>query len=123
MDFRMWLVESEGVIHVPLSKLVLTKSELQAAVENITRGYPAMTEGPVLVVDMGRGLYQLVNGYHRLIPMMLSGADSVLALVDVSAGKRPWGLPTRSDRFRYDPSLPYKGLETFLEPYMLRRLG
>ena len=105
---------------IPIASLIMTKEEIAAAVSNIARGHPAVAEGPVEVVDMGEGQYQLVNGYHRLIAVMLRGGLSALATVNVSRGVKPWGMP--SDRFEFVPELPYKGLEEIIEPYILKRL-
>lgn len=106
---------------IPIASLVMTRSELEAAISNIIRGHPAMTEGPVEVVYLPRSRrYQLVNGYHRMVNYLLQGASSVTVTVQLEPGN--WRLPERRDRFVFQPDLPYKGLEAFIEPYMLRRL-
>ena len=112
-------VEKTDLKELPIDSLIITKSELEAAISNITRGYPAVTEGPVEVAYLKRfRRHQLVNGYHRMVDYLLAGQTSVLA--KVSEGT--WKLPPMSDRFVFQPELPFKGLEDFTEPYMLRRL-
>ena len=112
------LVASD-VVRLPIDSLIMRKSELEAAISNISRGYPAVTEGPVEVAYLKRSRrYELVNGYHRMVGYLLAGETSVLA--KVSEGT--WKLPPMSDRFVFQPELPFKGLEDFTEPYMLRRL-
>jgi hypothetical protein len=120
--FHIWL-EGKGfrTVNIPIEKLIMTKSELAEAAENIARGYPAVTEGNVHVADMGDGYYHLVNGYHRMIPMILEGDEIIPAEVDLSYGVKPWEMPTK-DRFVYDPDERYKGLEHFIEFYVLRKI-
>ena len=102
-----------------IDSLVMTKEELIAAVENIARGYPAVTEGPLEVAYLPKSRrYQLTNGYHRMVEYMLAGKTSVPVMVI----QGEWRLPPSKNRFQFQPGLRYKGLEDFIEPYMLRRL-
>jgi hypothetical protein len=126
IQFRRWLESEEHgkTLSLPISSLILTKSEIIAAAENIARGYQAMTTRPIEVVDMGRGKYQVTNGCHRLVALIVvSGDSSVVVRVNSEHGVRPWKLPPRNDRFRYYPDARYGGMEDILEPYLLRRLG
>lgn len=104
---------------LPIDSLIITKDELNQAVENITRGYPAVTEGPLEVAYLPKSRrFQLTNGYHRMVEYLLSGKTSV----PVKATEGEWKLPPMKDRFKFQPGLRYKGLEDFVEPYLLRRL-
>ena len=115
MEFRIWL---ENTLKLPIAAIVMTKDELQQAVENITRGYPAMTTGPVEVAILKSRRYQLVNGYHRMVQFLLNGQEDVVANIV----KGEWRLPSKNERFVFKPDLPFKGLEDFIEPYLLKRL-
>ncbi len=118
MQFRLWFENIEQTL--PIGSLVMTRSELQMAVENIARGYPAQTEGPVEVAyDRRSKRYHLTNGYHRMIEFIIRGKTNVLVKV---TGEANWKLPPKSDRFVFNPGLPYGGLENFIEPYLLKRL-
>jgi hypothetical protein len=106
-------------MELPIASLVMTKDELFQAAENIARGYPAMTEGPLEVAYLPKSRrYQLTNGYHRMVEYLLSGKISV----PVRVTKGEWRLPSSKDRFKFQPGLQYKGFEDFMEPYLLRRL-
>ena len=106
---------------VPISSLIMTKSELFEAVSNITRGYPAQTEGPVEVAYLEAAeAYQLVNGYHRVVELLVSGQDQVQ--VKVQDEHASWDPPPPDDTFVYQPGEQYGGLEDFIEPYLIRRL-
>ena len=116
------IILEEEVITLPISSLLMTKSELFAAVSNITRGYPAQTEGPVEIAYLEAAQkYELVNGYHRMVEFLTRGIDQVKAQVqDVDTSN--WMVPTADDTFVYQPDMQYGGLEDFIEPYMIRRL-
>jgi hypothetical protein len=106
-------------MELPIDSLIMTQDELLAAAENIARGYPAVTEGPLEVAYLPKSRrYQLTNGYHRMVEYLLSGKTSVP--VKVTEGE--WNLPPIKGRFKFRPDLKYKGLEDFIEPYLLRRL-
>ena len=116
MDFRLW-IESE-TMRMPIASIVMTKCELYEAISNIIRGYPAVTEGPVEVAYLTKSKrYQLINGYHRMVKHMLEGQTNV-EVIKTQDGD--WSLP--SVKFRFQPDKPFKGLEDFIEPYMLRKL-
>lgn len=118
MSFKLWL--ENNIFSIPIASLIMTKSELAEAVSNIARGYPAATEGPLEVaVFPNSDRYQLVNGYHRMVEIMLRGKTSVYVEVTQNAD---WNLPTKRDRFQFEPDKPYKGLERFVEVYLLKRL-
>jgi hypothetical protein len=104
---------------LPISSIIMEKSELEAAVSNISRGHAAVTEGPVEVAYLPKSRkYQLTNGYHRMVALMLAGETRVLANIH----RGDWALPSRRERFTFQPELPFKGLEDFIEIYLLRRL-
>lgn len=121
MNFKLWLEQTKTL---PIAELVMEKDELSAAIDNITRGYPAMTEGPVEVAYMTQmqpERYQLVNGYHRMVEAMLRGEMQVqVQIQDVDTSG--WMIPQPNNIFSFQPDQDYKGLEDFIEPYMLRRL-
>ena len=112
----------EAIETMPIDSLLMTKSELEAAVSNITRGYPAQTEGPVEVAYLEAAQkYELVNGYHRIVELLTTGATQVqVKIQDVDTST--WRVPPPEDTFIYRPDAQYGGLEDFLEPYMIRRL-
>ena len=119
MNFKLWL---EQLLTMPISELVMTKEELSQAIDNISRGYPSMTEGPVEVVHMNQmQRYQLVQGYHRMVEAMLRGETQVQTQVqDVDTSG--YMVPKPNDIFHFQPELEYKGLEEFIEYYILKRL-
>lgn len=106
------------VISIPLKKLIMSKEELRQAISNISRGYTAQTSGPVEVYK-SKNSYHLSNGYHRIVDSILRKDSTVNAVVteELDNFKTP-------DRFRYDPSLKYSGLERIMgdEQFLLKRL-
>lgn len=119
MKFKLWL-ENNNL--VPISTLLMSKSEIFEAVSNITRGSPSMTEGPVKVVYFKKAKkYQLVNGYHRVVEHIVRGEENIAIMIG-DEDTSDWKLPSRKDTFIYQNDLPYKGLESFIEPYLLKRL-
>ncbi len=116
-----WLIRREIPPQtLEIADLILTKEEIAAAVSNLSRGLPSQTEGP-LEVNFHPSLnqYQLTNGYHRLVEAMVRGETSVPVKDD---GQAAWRPPSRRERFYYDPSQDYYGMEEFIEHYELRRL-
>lgn len=107
-----------SVIQIPITSLIMTKSELKEAVGNIARGHPAITEGPIEVAMFPKDYYQLVNGYHRMVEIMLRGENTISVKVTQNA---TWKI-SRSDRFKFEPDKPYKGLERFIEIHLLKKL-
>jgi hypothetical protein len=103
-----------------IADLIMTKEEIEAAVSNLSRGLASQTEGPVEVnLHPSINQYQLTNGYHRVVEAMMRGETEVPVKDD---GQAEWRPPGRRDRFYYDPSQDYYGMEEFIENYMLRRL-
>ncbi len=107
-----------------ISSLIMTKEELSQAIDNISRGYPSQTEGPVEVVyrtEMQPERYQLVQGYHRMVEAIVRG-ETEIQVMKLNEDTSKWMVPKPNDLFQFDWDLPYRGLENFIEPYMLRRL-
>jgi len=120
LKFQQWLENEAEIKEIEIPSLIMTRSELFEAVSNIARGYPAATEGPIEVAYLPRvKKYQLVNGYHRMVDFLLEGRSTALAKI---TGQADWNLPNKNDRFVYMSKMRYKGLEEFVEPYLLKRL-
>lgn len=122
MNFKLWLEQKRE--RMLISQLILTKEELSQAIDNIARGYPAMTEGPVKVVyrtDLQPERYQLVNGYHRLVEAIVRGETEIETMIE-DEDTTGWMKPNPNELFNFQWDLPYRGLEDFIEPHMLRRL-
>lgn len=108
------------VISVDLSKLVMTKDEIKAAVDNLVRGLLPQTEGPILVSRIGdEDRYQLINGYHRVVVAILADQKYMMAKID---GQADWQQPEIEEIYRPDWTKRYKGLEDFVEVYQLKHL-
>ena len=127
-NFSEWLGENANapnkivgqVMEMPIGQLLMTKEEIVAAVDNLSRGLPSMTEGPV-EVDYHESIkrYQLTNGYHRLVETLMSGRSDITVKVDSIASWRP---PSGNELFVPDWNEEYHGMEEFIEVYILRRL-
>jgi len=120
MDFRLWL-ESE-VVTLPIASIIMDKDELYGAVSNIARGHTSMTDGPVKVAVHPKGEYELVDGYHRMVMYMLQGHTQVSAKVELATWKLGYKKELSHLRFDFRPNLQYKGLEEFIELYLLKRI-
>jgi len=119
MRFQTWL-ENE-IQEVPIGQLLMTKEEIAAAVSNLSRGLPSVTQGPLKVnYHESLGRYQLTNGYHRLVEALMSGKTSVQVQND---GPAEWRPPSKSEIFVPDWNQDYFGMEDFIEYYELKRLG
>ena len=113
------LEHQSDVISVDLSKLIMVKDEIQAAVDNLARGLLPQTEGPILVSRIGNeDEFQLINGYHRAVVAMLANKKHMMAKID---GQADWQQP-EEEVFRPDWTKRFKGLEDFIEVYQLKRL-
>jgi hypothetical protein len=105
---------------LPVGSLLLSKEEVQAAVDNLSRGLPSMTEGPVEInYHPSLGKFQLTNGYHRLVEALLRGQSEIKVH---NTGEATWSPPNRSDLYKPDWDADYYGMEEFIESYVLRRL-
>lgn len=105
---------------VPIGSLLLSKEEVRAAVENLSRGLSSMTEGPVEVnYHPSLDKFQLTNGYHRLVEALMRGESEIEVN---NEGEASWRPPNLGDRYKPDWDADYYGMEEFIELYMLRRL-
>lgn len=105
---------------IPIQKLLIRKDDVVAAVGNLHRGYPSMTQGPLEVAyHPKQKRYELVNGYHRLVEALLRGETEVTVQVKEIA---EWGIPPRNTLYTPDYSARFKGLEEFNEVYELKRI-
>ena len=105
---------------LPIGSLLLTKEEIQAAVDNLSRGLPSMTEGPLEVnYHPAIDKFQLTNGYHRLVEALMSGQSEVKVQ---NTGQATWKPPSHDDIYKPDWSARYYGMGNFIEDYLLRRI-
>lgn len=112
--------EPKKPFNIPIAQLIMTKEEIAAAVSNISRGYGAVTEGPLEVnYHETLGKYQLTNGYHRLVHALMSGQHEVTVFND---GPATWRPPAPDKTFVPDWDEEYFGMEDFIEYYELKRL-
>ncbi|MDB4490008.1 hypothetical protein N9045_00685 [bacterium] len=105
---------------LPIGSLILSKEEVQAATDNLSRGLPSMTEGPVEVnYHPSLGKFQLTNGYHRLVEALMRGESEIQVS---NQGEASWRPPSLEDTYKPDWDADYYGMEEFIESYVLRRL-
>lgn len=116
----VYLEQEKGNITLDISELIMTKSEISAAVDNLSRGHMPQTDGPVTVGYLeSLDKYQLLNGYHRIVLAILSGRRTILAHVD---GTVTWDQPPKDDIYIPVWSERFKGMDEFIELYLLKRL-
>jgi len=120
MKFKLWLNEVGEISEASIPDILMRKSEIEAAVSNLSRGMPSMTPGPVLVAyHESLNKYELVNGYHRVIEALLNGKTTIQIQNKELA---QWSPPSSSDIFVPDFDREYFGMEDFIELYELKRL-
>lgn len=105
---------------IPIAQLLIRKEDISQAVDNLGRGYPSMTEGPLEVAFHPKiKRYELTNGYHRLVETLMRGQTEVTVK---SSGDAEWAAPVKKNLFTPKWNLPYYGMEDFNEIYLLKRL-
>lgn len=119
MNFSQWL-ENNEIQEVLIKDLIMTKEEIKSAVSNLARGLPSMTEGPLFVMlHPSNNRYQLTNGYHRVVEALMNHKTYVSVRNIDNAN---WKLPSKKELFIPDFSLPFFGMEKFIEYYELKNI-
>ena len=108
------------MFQIPIGQLLMTKEEIAAAVDNLSRGLPSVTQGPLEVrYHEAQKRYQLVNGYHRLVETLMRGQSDVQVM---NTGPAEWRFPSPNELFVPDWDEEYYGMENFIEIYLLKRI-
>ena len=114
--YRQFVAESDHTFNLPVARLVAHRRSVTGALDSCTFGNWSRSSGPLEVIALSNepGKFQLTDGYHRLIELLLSGATTVpvteIPENDYYAIARP------DQRLKWNMSKPYKGLEALIEP-------
>ena len=87
-------------------------SLFDAYVHCVYRGKCSMSSGPIVVVEIEDGKYQLIDGYHRLIEHLLDhgGATPLRAIIG-GEGSGEYAIARGGERWEGDASKRYGNLE------------
>lgn len=125
---------SPRVFTLRLRDLVVHARALRGALGDCLQGRCSHTSGPLAVIPSGEARlspgapekYQLVDGHHRLVEMLLDGTHRDLGgrvRVRVDSNLGTWGTGSASswdvarsgERWTFEPDLKFGGLENLLE--------
>ncbi len=106
------------VVNMPLSQITVNRDSLAGAFNNIERGKPSQTTGPLHVWQMEDGKHVLVDGHHRLASTLLHGGHGGHVPVQVIGHGYTdyWTTPTNPLRWT---NHRFGGLETLFHPSIL----
>ena len=91
INFTEFLEENNKKFKILIKDIILNKDEIESAVDNISRGLRAITQGPLEVYyHPSEDKYELSNGYHRIIEALFQGKKEIEA---ISKGTATWDLP------------------------------
>lgn len=115
----------DGSFELPLENLVVARSGLQYAEQNVTHSSGAKgskSHGPLQVWRTDSGEHLLTDGYHRLVSHLLSGNHQGKVRVKVigSGYTDYWHEPKGKDRTRLNSKLKYGNLEDIASVQVLR---
>lgn len=120
MQFKLWL-ENE-IIPVPLQDFLVSRRSLFAAFQDIKRGKISKTKKAVDIWLTKDNEYQLVDGYHRYFEAVLLDKRDLLAEIIGRGYTDYWAEVKPSDRFKYSPSLEFRGLEDLADVEVLEEI-
>jgi hypothetical protein len=114
-----------------LGNLVVFRSSLYRAFDDCERGKCSHTKGPVEVFPLRseQGKYQLFDGYHRLIEYLtarkhLKNNHTIpVKIVDKEWVRKTYSIAPEGDRWEYDGSLKYGGLEDLADEEIIDDLA
>lgn len=97
-------------VNIKYEDLLVDMPELKSALSNISRGLPSMTDKLQEVFYYPNiDKFELVDGHHRLIESLYRGEDeAIFRVADVFNPDHEISL---ENRFNFNPSLPYGGVE------------
>lgn len=112
-DYRIKLRKTESN-EIPLDRLAVNDRSLMQAFKNVKRGLGSRTDGPISVWRDPSGDLLVVDGHHRLVHHLLSGAHggSIPGNV-VGTGDSDYLRPTGSDRAPLKPDDRFGGLDKY----------
>lgn len=111
-------LENNKKFTISIKNIILTKDEVESAVDNISRGLGSMTQGSLEVYYHPlQDKYELSNGYHRIIEALFQGKKEIDV---ISKGTATWDFP--QDIFSPDFNKKYFGMEDFIEEYVLKKI-
>lgn len=120
MDFKLFLESELEKKAIPFSDLIMSRNSLFAAMNNISRGCPSKSTGPVDVLFIDKDRYQLIDGYHRAFADLLFGKDFIES--NIYRGYSDyWAIARGNDIFKYNARQEFKGLENLADKNILKK--
>ena len=112
------------VIEIPFANLIISRNSLFRAMQDVEKGRTSKTvNSPIEVWGLeGNQNYQLTDGYHRVFVYLIFGSKSVQAEIIGRGYSDYWTIATLHDRFQYNPTLKFQGLENLADEEILEDL-
>jgi hypothetical protein len=113
MGYLLEEMVSQRPFDLSLDNLVAHRNSLFDAYEHcVYRGKCSKSSGPIVVVEIEDGKYQLIDGYHRLIEHLLDhgGAVPIFAIIG-GEGSGEYAVARGGERWVGDSSKRYGNLE------------
>ena len=103
--------EDRHPFEISVDDLVAHRHSLFDAYYNcVYRDRCSRSSGPIVVVPVEDGKYQLIDGYHRLIEHLLDGAKRLLVVIG-GEGSGGYAIARGAERWQGDASKRYGNLE------------
>jgi len=111
--------EERHPFEISVDDLVAHRHSLIDAYDNcVYRDRCSRSSGPIVVVPVENGKYQLIDGYHRLIEHLLDGAERLLVVIG-GEGSREYAVAHGAERWQGDAKKPYGNLGAVIGPNAL----
>lgn len=108
----------DPIFTLRLRDLVVHSRALRGALGDCLEGRCSQTSGPLAVIPSQKpGEYQLVDGHHRLVEMLLDGTHRDLGgrvRVREDRNLGTWDVAPQGERWVFEPGLKFGGLENLL---------
>lgn len=104
---------------IPLNSLVMTRDSIFGSLEDIRNGRISRSQGVLDVWFTEDKEFYLTDGYHRVVEYLMSDKKEVRVKVEGVGYSPYWRIPPENERFIYNNSLKYNGLENLWEKGLL----
>lgn len=123
MKFSDYILESlDKIPDQDFAELVIPKSRLKQAIDDLYYGRNVNIDKPIGVWQMDDGTYLVVDGFHHLAYELLNHRQKDRVIVRGEGYSTYVKVPDEAHRFVVDHTKEYLGLEDIYEPKKLKKL-